>query len=90
MQTAGPGQFIAKPRGIFHTFWNSGDKRVRFIEIITPGKFESYFAEIAPFLLPGKAPQFDKLAETAAKYGLTMDMGPVEGIIKKYGLNPLS
>jgi uncharacterized cupin superfamily protein len=33
VQTAGPGQFIAKPRGIFHTFWNSGDKRVRFIEL---------------------------------------------------------
>ncbi len=90
VQTAAPGEYIVKPRGIFHTFWNSGNERIRFIEVIVPGNFESYFAEIAPYLLPGKPPQFDKLAEAAAKYGLTMDMGPVEAIIKEYGLKPLS
>src|SRR5215211_1931557 len=47
VQTAGPGQYIVKPRGIFHTFWNATDQRIRFIEIITPGNFEYYFAELA-------------------------------------------
>lgn len=86
VQTAGPGEYIVKPRGIFHTFWNSGDERIRFIEIITPGNFESYFAEMAPFLLPGQPPQIDKMKETAAKYGLIVDPYAADEIIKQYGL----
>ena len=89
VQTAGPGQYIIKPRGIFHTFWNSGNERIRFIEVITPGNFEYYFAELAPFLETGKPPQMDKVRETGAKYGLTVDPTGAENIIKKYGLHSL-
>src|SRR5215470_13763272 len=42
VQKAGPGHYIVKPRGIFHTFWNDGNERIRFIEVITPGNFEYY------------------------------------------------
>jgi quercetin dioxygenase-like cupin family protein len=89
VQTAGPGQYIVKPRGIFHTFWNAGNERIRFIEVITPGNFEYYFAELAPYLESGKPPQMDKVRETGAKYGLIVDPTKAEEIIKKYGLNPL-
>ena len=89
VETAGPGGYVVKPRGIFHTFWNSGNVRTRFIEIIVPGNFERYFAEIEPFLPKGQPPHFEKLAETAKKYGLEMDMQPTEAIIKQYGLNVL-
>jgi quercetin dioxygenase-like cupin family protein len=87
-QTAGPGEYIIKPRGIFHTFWNAGNERIRFIEVITPGNFEYYFAELAAFLETGKPPQIDKVRETGAKYGLIVDPTGAEDIIKKYGLNP--
>ena len=90
VQTAGPGKYIVKPRSIFHTFWNSGDERIRFIEIITPGSFESYFAEMAPFLLPGQPPQIDKIRKTAAKYGLIVDPYAADKIIKQYKLKPLA
>jgi quercetin dioxygenase-like cupin family protein len=90
VQTAGPGQYIIKPRGIFHTFWNSGEGRIRFMEVITPGNFEYYFAEMAPFLVAGQPPQLDKIRETAAKYGLIVDPYAADGIIKQYGLRPLS
>ncbi|HMG89210.1 MAG TPA: cupin domain-containing protein [Chryseolinea sp.] len=90
VQTAGPGQFIVKPMGIFHTFWNAGNKMVRFIEIITPGNFEYYFAELAPFLLKGQPPQMDRVRETGQKYGLIVDPDAAAEIIKKYGLNPVS
>lgn len=86
IQTAALGEYVVKPRGIFHTFWNAGDERIRFIEIISPGNFEYYFAEIAPFLAPGKPPGLDKLMATAAKYGLEFDMSAAEAIIKKFGL----
>jgi quercetin dioxygenase-like cupin family protein len=90
VQTAGPGQYIVKPKDIFHTFWNSTNQRIRFIEIITPGTFECYFAEMAPFLLPGQPPQMDKIRETAAKYGLIVDPYAADEIVKKYDLKPLS
>jgi quercetin dioxygenase-like cupin family protein len=90
VQTAGPGQYIIKPKGIFHTFWNAGNERIRFIEIITPGNFEYYFAELDPFLLPNQPPQMDKVRETGAKYGLVVDPYAAEQIVKKYGLKPLA
>lgn len=89
VQTARPGDYIVKPRGIFHTFWNATTERIRFIEIISPGNFAYYFAELAPFLEAGKPPQMDKVRETGAKYGLIVDPAAAEEIIKKYGLNPL-
>jgi quercetin dioxygenase-like cupin family protein len=90
VQTAGPGQYVVKPKGIFHTFWNAGDHTVRFVEIITPGNFEYYFAELAPFLIPGQPPQMDKVRETVAKYGLIIDPYAADEIVKKYGLKTLS
>jgi quercetin dioxygenase-like cupin family protein len=89
VQIASPGEYIIKPRGIFHTFWNATQSRIRFVEFITPGNFEYYFAEIAPFLQSDK-PQIDKIRETVAKYGLIIDPAAAEEIIKQYGLNPLS
>src|SRR5215203_4839063 len=61
VQTASPGQYIVKPRGIFHTFWNAGNERIRFIEVITPGNFENYFFEVAPFLQANQPLQLDKI-----------------------------
>src|SRR5687768_4929626 len=89
VQTAGHGEYIVKPRGIFHTFWNSTEERTRFLEIIVPGNFENYYAEIAPFLPAGLPPMFGKLAEAAQKYGLVIDPQAVQQIIEKYGLKPL-
>jgi quercetin dioxygenase-like cupin family protein len=89
VQTASAGQYIIKPRGIFHTFWNATNSRIKFIEVITPGNFEYYFAELAPFLEAGKPPQMDKVRETGAKYGLIVDPTGAEDIIKQYGLHPL-
>lgn len=90
VQTAKQGEYIVKPRGIFHTFWNATNERIRFLEVITPGNFEYYFAELAPFLEAGKPPQMDKIRETGVKYGLIVDPTGAEEIIKKYGLNPLA
>ena len=88
-QRAIAGQYILKPRGIFHTFWNAGNERIRFIEFIVPGNFSNYFKELAPFLVAGQPPQMDKVRETGAKYGLIVDPIAANVIIEKYGLKPL-
>src|SRR5215471_3979032 len=90
IQKAGPGQFVVKPREIFHTFWNARQQTLRFIEFITPGEFQYYFAEMAPYLRHGQPPQMDKIRETAAKYGLIVDPYAADEIVRQYGLKPLS
>src|SRR5215211_6312595 len=34
VQTAKQGEYIVKPRGIFHTFWNATNERMKFLEVI--------------------------------------------------------
>ena len=56
---AQPGDLVVKPRGIPHAFWNRTDEPARLLEIISPGGFERYFAELAPLLAPaGRGARF--------------------------------
>ena len=76
-----------KPRGVWHAFWNRTDEPARLLEIISPGGFERYFAELAPLLPPlREAPDFEGLAALQARYGLRMDMDTVATISQREGL----
>ena len=88
-QTARAGEFIVKPRGKWHTFWNATPDRIRFLEIIVPGNFEGYYAEIAPFLPAGQPPLTGNLKEVAMKYGLSTDPQATEILIREEGLKLL-
>ncbi len=39
------GDWHFRPRNMMHTFWNSSEKPVRFIDIYIPGGHEEYMAE---------------------------------------------
>ena len=54
------GDLVFKPRAQWHTFWKAGDTACRILEIIAPGGFEQFLAEVAR----GAAP-----AEAGARYG---------------------
>jgi quercetin dioxygenase-like cupin family protein len=82
---AGPGDVVRKPRRQWHAFWNAGDEEVRFYELITPGAFAEYFAEIAP-ALNATPPDFDALGAVRERYDLDMDMTSVERLIADHGL----
>jgi quercetin dioxygenase-like cupin family protein len=88
-ETVKAGEYVVKPRGIFHTFWNATDREIRFVEIIVPGNFSNYFAELEPFLPEGSPPNLEKVRETAAKYGLIVDPYAATFLIDKYGLHLL-
>ncbi len=84
---AGPGDLVLKPRGIWHAFWNRSDEPTRLLEIISPGAFGDYFAEIAPFLPPNvPAPDLDGAGAVMAKYGLQMDFDSIAVISQREGL----
>jgi len=82
---AGPGDLIFKPRGQWHTFWNAGDEPARILEIISPGGFEQFFAELVDL---GGATQAtpEVFAELCARYQLEMDPGSVPELLQRFGL----
>jgi quercetin dioxygenase-like cupin family protein len=82
------GDLVVKPRGIPHAFWNRTDEPARLLEIISPGGFERYFAELAPLLPPqAAAPDFEAIAALQARYGLQMDIDTAAPIAQREGLN---
>ena len=84
---ATPGDLVVKPRGIPHAFWNRTDEPARLLEIISPGGFERYFAELAPLLPPqAPVPDCEALAALQARYGLRMDMESAAAIAEREGL----
>jgi mannose-6-phosphate isomerase-like protein (cupin superfamily) len=79
------GDFVAKPRGQWHTFWNAGDEPCRVLEIIAPGGFEAYFAELAELLAsPGFA--LPRLIELGARYGVDYRPETIEPLCAEHGL----
>ena len=85
---AGPGELVSKPRGIRHAFWNASDQETVLLELISPGAFAEYFADLAPLLAGEGPPDFEKLAEIQRRYALTMDFESIEPLIRQHGLQP--
>ena len=82
---AGPGDFVFKPRGEWHTFWNAGDTPCRILEIISPAGFERFFAELVDL---GGVTNADPqtLAELCERYALEMDPASVPDLIERFGV----
>lgn len=49
--SAGAGDYLLKPRGVMHSFWNTQPQRVRYIELSTADGFEKYVDSHADGLL---------------------------------------
>ena len=85
---AGPGELVVKPRGIPHAFWNAGDEETHLLELISPGGFEQYFADMAPLLNVEGEPDFAAIGEVQARYELSMDRESIATLSERFGLGP--
>jgi mannose-6-phosphate isomerase-like protein (cupin superfamily) len=79
--TAGPGTWVFKPRGQWHTFWNPGDVPCHIIEVIAPAGFENFFREVAAAW--GDVEAFARIND---KYSLAMDFDSVPELCARFGL----
>ncbi|MGA8086218.1 MAG: cupin domain-containing protein [Terracidiphilus sp.] len=77
--TASAGDFILLPRGIAHSFKNTGDREAKALVIITPGGLEGYFAEVfEPATNHSAVPpsdtkeMMDRARAVAPRYGLEL------------------
>jgi mannose-6-phosphate isomerase-like protein (cupin superfamily) len=82
---AGPGDFVFKPRGQWHTFWNAGDEPARILEIISPAGFERFFAELVDLGGVANASP-ETLGDLCRRYELEMDPESVPGLVERFGL----
>ena len=83
--TAEPGSWILKPRGLMHTFWNAGPEPARIIELLTPGRFELFFRQMAD-LAAGDELTDERMDALAAEYGTEVSMDWVDELTTRYGL----
>ena len=81
---AGPGELVRKPRGQEHAFWNAGDEPLRFLELISPGRFAEYFRDLAPVLAAG---DHARVQEIAARYELEIDFATIPTLAERHGLD---
>jgi mannose-6-phosphate isomerase-like protein (cupin superfamily) len=79
------GDFVHKPRGQWHTFWNAGDTPCRILEIIAPGGFEGFFAEL---VAAGEAGPVDPAWVDALgeRYGIEHDYASIPALCERFGL----
>lgn len=81
------GGWHLRPRGKVHTFWNSGRKNAKVIELCSPGGHESYMQELARLFENGAKPNPEDLGKLAAKYDIVFRFDKLDGVIKKYGVS---
>jgi len=70
---AAEGDLVLKPRAVAHAFWNPTDRPARILELIVPGGFEEYFAELGEIFSRPGPPDLAALGSVAARYGLTVE-----------------
>lgn len=80
---AGPGDFVSKPRGQWHTFWNAGDSTLRILEIITPSGLEDLFKVLGK---AGDKYDPEELPALAAGYGCDVDFQGTATLAERLGL----
>lgn len=75
------GDFVRKPRGEWHTFWNAGDGPLRILEIITPGGLEELFRLMGS---PDAPP--DLLEDVEDSFGCEVDESRTAALIERHDL----
>src|SRR4051794_11871117 len=81
------GDLVPKPRDQWHTFWNAGDEPWRSLEIIAPGGFEKFFAELVDATAASAGPPDpESLAAASKRYGIDFDLASVPVLCERFGL----
>jgi mannose-6-phosphate isomerase-like protein (cupin superfamily) len=82
------GDLVHKPRDQWHTFWNAGDEPCRILEIIAPGGFERFFAELVDVTeANGGRPSPEWLASASERYGIDFDFDSIPVLCERFGVS---
>ena len=62
-----PGSFVCVPPGVVHTFSNTSDAPVKFLNFNTPAGWEHYMRDLAAVLASG-TPTREQIGQIASRY----------------------
>lgn len=80
------GEYVTKPRHVWHTFWNATEEPVHMMELIVPGGFEQYFAELTAIIPADGPPDMGALIALGARYGLEYDLASIPELMETHHL----
>jgi len=81
--SAGVGDWVLKPRGVSHGFWNTGDETVHYIELSGKDGFERF--------IDSRAEGIDNLVRTGEQeLGMEIHVERIPGLMLKHKLKGLA
>lgn len=81
------GDWHLRPKGLMHTFWNSGDTPAKTIEIGLPGGHEEYLKDLATLFENGKGPKPADFVVLAQKHDIVYFWDKLPLIMQKYSVH---
>ena len=85
---ASAGSFVLKPRGVYHTFCNTGTEAAHFLEFHTPGEFENYYDEYER-IVESATSEDERLkarAELGERYGVSWHDERIPEAMARFGI----
>jgi quercetin dioxygenase-like cupin family protein len=78
------GQYLWKPRGVPHAFWNASGAPARILDVIVPAGFEKFFLELAALL--GRGASDGEIDAAGRRYGHTIVRDWIPELEGRYGV----
>lgn len=78
------GGWHLRPKGLVHTFWNSGTTPAKTIDICIPGGHEYYMQELALLFEDNKRPKPGDLTHLEEKYDIHYRFDLLQEVMNKY------
>lgn len=78
------GGWHLRPRGIVHSFWNSGKLPAKFIELYLPGGHETYMQQLTDLFINGRKPKPEEVDALAKKHDIEFFWEQLPPLLKKY------
>lgn len=78
------GDWHLRPKGIVHSFWNTGKETAKFIELYSPAGHEAYMNALADLFSGGGRPKPGDLEKLAQRFDIIFDWPKLKTITEKY------
>lgn len=78
------GGWHLRPRGVVHTFWNSGSTPAKTIDLCVPGGHENYLQDLAHLFENGNRPKPDDFKRLEQQHDIHYRFDLLQGIMQKY------
>lgn len=78
------GGWHLRPKGIVHTFWNSGTIPAKTIDMSVPGGHEDYMMDLSALFDNHKSPKPEDFKNLAAKHDIIYRWDLLKGIMEQY------